>query len=217
MKVGDKVEAGDQLSQGIINPAEAVKYKGIGEGRRYFAERMTQAFKDSQYNINRRNVEVLSRSLIDHVHVDDQEGVGDSLPGDIVSYNALAYSYKPRPDAKSVKPKQAIGQYLEQPVMHYSIGTRVTPNVAAKMGEYDINSVMVHPQQPGFTPQMLSVVKVPGETDDWMARLGSTYLESRLLEDVHRGSKSKMHSLNPIPSLAKGTEFGQQQGKNFTY
>jgi hypothetical protein len=64
---------------------------------------------------------------------------------------------------------------------------------------------------------MVSVVKVPEQEKDWMARLGSTYLQSRLLEDVHRGSESHTHSINPIPGIAKGVEFGQQKGPKFTY
>ena len=38
VKQGDEVEAGDQLSDGVISPADAVRLKGIGEGRRYFTE-----------------------------------------------------------------------------------------------------------------------------------------------------------------------------------
>ena len=41
-----------------------------------------------------------------------------------------------------------------------------------------------------------------------MARLGTTYLKTRLTEDAQRGSESKLHSVNPIPGVAKGVEFG---------
>ena len=47
VKVGDTVEAGDQMSDGVIDPSELVKYKGIGEGRRYWANRFTQAIRDT--------------------------------------------------------------------------------------------------------------------------------------------------------------------------
>jgi DNA-directed RNA polymerase subunit beta' len=217
VKVGDTVEAGDSLSKGIVNPADAVQHKGIGEGRRYFMERLTQAMRDSNYEVSRRNVEVLARSLVNHVSVTDPDGVGDALPGDMVDYNALAYSYKPRTDARMGLAKQALGQYLEQPALHYSIGTRVTKNVVGQLSKYGVDNVMTHAKPPGFAPEMVSVVKVPEQEKDWMARLGSTYLQSRLLEDVHRGSESHTHSINPIPGIAKGVEFGQQKGPKFTY
>ena len=217
VKEGDKVEQGDQLSDGIVNPAEAVKYKGIGEGRRYFAERFTQAFRDSKLGVNRRNVEALARAAVDHVAINEPGGLGDFLPGDIVKYNALAFSYKPRKDAKMLEPKRAVGQYLEAPALHYTIGTRITNKVADQLKQFDVDSVMAHPQPLGFVPNMVSITKAPQYEDDWMARLGSTYLGTRLLQDVHRGATSQAHGLNPLPGIAMGTEFGQPKGKEFTY
>jgi DNA-directed RNA polymerase subunit beta' len=217
VKVGDNVEAGDALSGGIVNPADVVRLKGIGEGRRYFAGRMTKAFRDSGYGTNRRNVEVLARSLINHVQIDDADAAGQHLQGDVVTYNSWQHGYKPRRDAQTLAPKKAIGRYLEQPVMHYTPGTRVTKSVAQKMGEFGVESVLAHEQPVGISPAMQSVTNVPEFGDDWMARLGSSYLQKRLLEDVHRGAESNVHGLNPLPGIAKGTEFGQQKGKAFTY
>lgn len=216
-KVGDVVEAGDQMSDGILNPADVVAHKGIGEGRRYLAQRLTKAFKDSSYGVNRRNVEVLARAMVNHVTIDEAEGLGHYLPGDVVAYNGVAYSYKPRKDAKVLNPDDALGQYLEQPAMHYTIGTRITPSVAARLKNYGVSAVTAHTQQAGFTPAMVSITKAPQYKDDWMARLGTTYLKPRLLQDVHLGAESRAHSLNPIPSLAKGIEFGDSKGKQFTF
>ena len=217
VKVGDEVERGDALSGGIINPADAVRYKGIGEGRRYFTERMTQAFRDSNYEVSRRNVEVLARAMIDHVAIDEQSGLGDYLPGDVISYNSLARSFKPRKDSKMVANRKAVGQYLEEPALHYTVGTRMTKKMAKQLDKYGVSSVMANPAPVGFTPNMVSLAKVPQYGDDWMARLGSTYLQSRLLQDVQRGAESKAHSLHPIPSIAKGVEFGRPKGKDFTF
>ena len=55
---------------------------------------------------------------------------------------------------------------------------------------------------------MQSIVKSTGVDRDWMSRLGTTYLKSRLIDDVQHGSTSDIHSTNPIPGLARGTEFG---------
>ena len=217
VKEGDEVEAGDQLSAGIVNPAEVVKYKGIGEGRRYFAERLTQAFRDSGLDVNRRNVEVLARGMIDHVRVDEPEGVGSYLPGDVVSYSNLAYTYKPRKDAQHLDPKKAVGLYLESPALHHTIGTRITKKMADQLGKHGVSSIMAHRDNPGFESNMVSVVKVPEHTDDWMARLSSNYLQTRLLEDVQRGSTSQIHGIHPVPGLAKGVEFGRPKGKDFTF
>ena len=209
VKKGDEVEAGDQLSDGVINPSDAVRLKGIGEGRRYFTQRFTQAFRESGYKTNRRNVEAIAKSLINNVVIDDTDAEGDMLPGDNVSYASWAWAYRPRPDSQQSSPKQAIGKYLEQPALHYTIGTRVTPKVAKELEKFKISSVLYNPNPVGVHPQMESVVQTTGNTKDWMGRLGTTYLGKRLVQDVQEGAESNSQGVNPYPAVAKGTTLGQ--------
>jgi DNA-directed RNA polymerase subunit beta' len=214
VKPGDTVEAGDAISTGLLNPADIVKHKGIGEGRRYFTDRFTQLARDTGYQVNRRNVEVLSRALIDNVEIDEAQGLGDHLQGDIARYSAVARNYKPRPDAVNLDASKALGMYLEQPALHYSIGTRLTPSVASRLKKHGITTITAAKLPPGFSPAMQSAVNVPAyATKDWMARLGSTYLKSRLLEDVQRGSDSDIHGLHPYPGLARASELGKRKDK----
>ena len=218
VKPGDTLEAGDQISTGILNPAEVVQHKGLGEGRKYFAERLTKAFRDSKLGVNRRNAEVVTRAIIDQVDVDDPEGLGDYLPGDKVSYSQLAYSYVPRPDAKVVPPKEAVGAYLEQPALHYTIGTRVTKKVAEKLAKHGVDRVVTHGTEPGFTPRMERLRTLPARlTKDWMAQMQGSNLKSSLMQNVQRGAVSERHGTNPIPSLAYGVEFGESKKDRVTY
>lgn len=209
VKEGDEVEAGDQLSDGVVNPADAVKYKGIGEGRRYFTQRFTQAYRDSGYKGNRRNVEALARSIINNVVVDDEDSEGQMLPGDEVSYSRWAWGFKPRPGSVLSAPRQAVGKYLEQPALHYTIGTRVTKKVADELDKFKVPHVLYNDAPPGVHPEMRSIVETTGQTDDWMGRLGTTYIGKRLVEDVQRGAESNSQGLNPYPAVAKGTTLGQ--------
>ena len=208
VKAGDTVEAGDQLAGGIVNPREIVKYKGIGEGRRYFTERMTEAFRDSKYGVNRRNMEIVARSMINHVKADELDGAGAALPGEVMAYNTLANRYKPRADAVLTDVNEAVGQYLEQPVLHHTIGTRITKSIAKQLGNQNHNRIMVHKNPAPFEADMLSLREIPQHEKDWVAQLGSNYLRTGLLNNVHRGATSNIHGLNPIPAVAKGTEIG---------
>jgi len=218
VKPGDTVSAGDQMSTGILNPAEVVEYKGLGEGRKYFAERLTQAFRDSKLTVNRRNVETVARAVIDQVDIEEPEGLGDYLPGDKVSYSQLAYSYKPRQDAKISSPVESIGSYLEQPALHYTIGTRVTDKVAEKLSKHGVDKLVVHPSQPGFVPRMERLRTLPNRLQkDWMAQLQGTNLKETLMRSVQTGAESESHSIHPVPSLAKGVEFGQSRKDKVTY
>ena len=72
VKKGDKVEAGDVISEGFPNPALITQYKGVGEGRRYFVETYRDAMKGAGISAHRRNIELLSRGLINHVRLTDE-------------------------------------------------------------------------------------------------------------------------------------------------
>lgn len=209
VKPGDRLEAGDAVSSGLVSPADVVAYKGVGEGRRYFTDSFTRTFRNSSYKVNRRNVEVLSRALVNNVQVENPDSEGDALPGDIVRYSAWAGGYKPRDGAASMPLDKAVGQYLEVPALHYTIGTRVTPSMVKRLKRHGITDVTVNRTAPGVVPHMVSVVDAPAYSGDWMARLGTSYLKDRLLEDAQHGARSELHSTNPIPSLAKGVELGK--------
>lgn len=209
VKQGDHVEAGDQLSDGVLDPKDVVKYKGVGEGRRYFTERFTQAFRDSGYPAHRRNVESVARALVDHVQIENEDVEGRLLPGDVTTYTNWASGYTPRPDTVKGPAKSMIGKYLEQPALHYTIGTKITKRVADELDRFGRGSEVYANANPiDVTPVMQSIVKSTGTDKDWMSRLGTTYLKSRLLEDAQHGSTADIHSTSPIPGLAKGVEFG---------
>ena len=225
VKVGDELEAGDQMSDGVIDPSELVKYKGIGEGRRYWANRFTQAIRDSGMAANRRNAEVLARTVMNTVKLENEDEAGDGLPGDVLTYTAWSYGFKPRKNSAIVAPTVAsVGKYLEQPVLHYTIGTKVTPSVIKTMKKFKVDQMMVNDTPPEVTPFMERIEDSNAEKKDWMARLGTTYLKSRLQEDVARGAESHLHSTEPYPGIAKGVEFGdwgqplsKNKSEHFTY
>jgi len=209
VKSGEHVEAGDALSDGIPNPAEIVKHKGIGEGRRYFMERFYRTLQDSGVPVHRRNVELISRALINHVRVTNSNSMAGSLPDDIVEYDDMASSYAPRPGSSAVTPSRARGKYLEQPVLHYSIGTRITPRVMTRMKKFGVKQLMVHNDEPQFVPEMQRAVDVMGKDPDWMVQLAGFQLKKNLLKSVHRGAKSELSGTSYIPQLARGADFGR--------
>ena len=208
-KIGDVVEAGDVMSEGIPNPYEIVQHKGIGEGRRYFTDLLKKTFADSNLPAHRRNIELLSRGLINHVRITDPDGPEDTVPDDVVEYDGLVRGYQPRHGTKPMAPHQAVGMHLERPVLHYSIGTRVTPKVASTLKTHGIGEVQAHADVPSFQPEMNRAMETLSHSPDWMVRLGGFQLKKGLIESVHRGRSSDTHGTSYIPALAAGTEFGK--------
>lgn len=207
IKRGDRVEAGDVLSSGIPNPASVVEYKGIGEGRRYFVMALRDAMKAADIKANRRNIELLSRGLINHVRLDEE--FGDNVPGDVIPYSTLEHMYQPRDDHQAMTPERATGKYLEKPVLHYSIGTRLRPSVVKELQHFGINEVLAHDQPPPFSPEMIRGMSSLKHDPDWMVRMYGSNLKDSLLTAVHRGSVSDQASTSFVPALARSVDFGK--------
>lgn len=207
VKPGDIVEAGDTISEGLPNPAEAVRHKGVGEGRRYFVDTWQQVFRNSGLKAERRNTELLARGLINHVRLTEE--VGDYVPDDVVPYDVLERSYQPRSGHEIATPKSAVGRYLEKPVLHYSVGTKIRPSMLKNLDHFGVKSLVVHKDPPPFEPEMIRAMENLVHDQDWMARQLGSNLSRGLLHGAHRGATADEAGTSYVPSLARGIEFGR--------
>ena len=207
VKRGDVIEAGDVLSDGVPNPATITKYKGIGEGRKYFVSAFRDTLRDSGIKGNRRNIELLARGLINHVRLTEE--TDDNVPDDVVPYSSLEHTYKPRPNHQVLKPSDAVGRYLERPVLHYTIGTKVRPSMLKDMEEFGVNNLTVHDDPPPFEAEMIRGLYSTRHDPDWMTQMYGSGLKSSLLNSTARGATSDARGSSFVPSLALGTDFGQ--------
>lgn len=213
-KPNQVVEAGDLLTDGLSNPAEVVRHKGIGEGKRQFINQFMQAAQDSGFRLHRRNVELMARGLIDHVRLDEE--MGDYVPDDVISYNTLSHFWKPRNGYRELTPRQSVGKYLEAPVLHHTIGTMITPSLLPELEKYNVKKLTVHEQPPPFEPVMIRGESNLSADPDWLTRMLGSNLEKHLLRGAHRGEVSDMLGTSFVPGLAEGLHFGQR-GKTKGY
>lgn len=214
VKTGDKVEAGDVLSRGVPNPAEIVKYKGIGAGREYFVDQYSKILEENGAGNHRRNIEALARGLINRVRITDPNGFEGHYIDDIVPYDNLVRDYEPRKGYMVKTPVAAKGSYLERPALHYTIGTKITNKVAKDLSNAEIKSIVVHKDKPPFEPIMTRVMDLPGTDLDWKVRLGGFNLKRSFLDSVTKGSKSRTGDTSYIPSIIEGGKIYSDYTKN---
>lgn len=205
---GDRVEAGDVLTDGLPNMGAIVQHKGIGEGRRYFTQVFGSALRDSGIKANRRNIELLARGLIDHVRLTEETDT--HAPDDVMSYSALERSYTPRAGFKTLETRQAGGKYLERPVLHYSIGSKIRPSVLADLEQFGIKTVDVHDDPPPFQPEMIRAQASLRHDPDPLTRMYGSGLKTGLLDAVHRGAVSDELGTSFVPGLARAVDFGRK-------
>jgi len=211
IQVGDKVEAGDLLSDGIPNPAVIVEHKGVGEGRRYFVNEFRKAMQESGMSANRRNIELLARGLINHVQLTDE--YEDYVPDDVVPYSSIERSWQPRNGAASAPPQAAVGKYLERPVLHYTIGTKIQPSMLKQFEQFGVQKVTVHDDPPPFKPHMVRGMYQMQNDPDWMTQMYGSGLKKSLLTSTARGATSDPGGTSFVPSLAIGKDFGNVPGR----
>lgn len=202
VKRGDSVTAGDMLSDGTPNPAELVKYKGIGEGRRYFIDKYRELLKKNGAAVHRRNIEAVARGFINRVKMDSPDGYNGYMIDDVVPYDMLAIDYEPREGSKTVGPNQAKNMYLEQPVLHYTIGTRITPQVIKDLNSNKISNIVVNEHQPVFSPYIIRARSIMESDPDWMTRMAGENLKRSTLEAARMGAKSTTEGTSYFPAAA---------------
>lgn len=90
MKVldGAVIEAGDELTEGSVNPHDILKIKGVRAVQDYMLREVQRVYRLQGVEINDKHIEVIVRQMLRKIKVDDG---GDSpvLPG--VSMNVLEY------------------------------------------------------------------------------------------------------------------------------
>lgn len=214
---GQTVEAGDQLAEGLVDAEDVVRLKGLGAGRKYYAERLNKILEDSGAKTDKRNTEILARAAIRHVRINSNEGLGNYLPDDVVDYSALEGSYVAR-DAVKKRAKDAIGSYLARPAMHYTIGTRITPSVAKDLEEHNYSEVEASSSEPEFTPEMQRLRTASHANQDWLASLTTSYLTQQINESATRGDDTNVkENTDYRPRVMYGEGFGKRVHETGTF
>lgn len=204
---GDTVEAGDALTDGVPSPAKVVEHKGVGEGRRYFIKAFRDAMRRGGMTAKRRNVEILARGLINHVELDEE--TDDNVPGDVIPYQTFERNWKPREGTRTVKATAAANKYLEVPVLHYTVGTKIRPSVARDLQDYGVDEVDVHDDPPPFRPVMVRASDSLQHDPDPITRMYGSGLKKSLLDSAHRGGTSDLEGTSFVPGLAAGVNFAK--------
>lgn len=209
VKKGDTVEAGQIMSDGLADPEDITRLRGIGEGRRYVTDRLKQIFDDSGAKAHRRNVELFARAFVDHVRITDQDGMGDFLPDDIISYNLLEANYSPEEDSKvyNIDDKNVIGKYLQKPILHYTIGTKIRPSIVKHIKESGIgDKLLLSEREPRFEPVLtrLSETTTKPVTNDWLGKGVASYQKSNYIDSAIRGSRTNIkENINPYVRMSQ--------------
>ncbi len=80
---GDRVRAGDKLTEGPLNPQDALRIMGREAVQLYLVEEVQKVYRSQGVNINDKHIEVIVHQMLRKVRV-DSPGDTDMLPGELV-------------------------------------------------------------------------------------------------------------------------------------
>ena len=81
---GDKIEAGDNLTEGPVNPFDILSIKGVNAAQNYLVNEIQEVYRLQGVRINDKHIEVIVRQMLQKVVIEDP-GETRFLEGDIVS------------------------------------------------------------------------------------------------------------------------------------
>jgi DNA-directed RNA polymerase subunit beta' len=80
---GDSVEAGDELTEGSINPHDILKIKGVKGVQSYMLKEVQSVYRSQGVEISDKHIEVIIRQMLRKVQI-EEAGDADVLPGELV-------------------------------------------------------------------------------------------------------------------------------------
>ncbi|NJD04044.1 MAG: DNA-directed RNA polymerase subunit beta', partial [Ruminiclostridium sp.] len=80
---GDTVEAGDELTEGSVNPHDILKIKGLKGVQSYLLQEVQRVYRLQGVDINDKHIEVIVRQMLRKVKIDDA-GDTNMLPGGLI-------------------------------------------------------------------------------------------------------------------------------------
>ena len=88
---GQVIEAGDELTEGSVNPHDILKIKGVRAVQDYMIQEVQRVYRLQGVEINDKHVEVIVRQMLKKIRV-EESGDGDVLPGvsmDVLDFNDM--------------------------------------------------------------------------------------------------------------------------------
>ncbi len=82
---GDYVEAGDELTEGSVNPHDILKIKGLRGVQDYMIQEVQRVYRLQGVDINDKHIEVIVRQMLKRVKI-EENGSTELLPGSLVDW-----------------------------------------------------------------------------------------------------------------------------------
>ncbi|MCR5487865.1 MAG: DNA-directed RNA polymerase subunit beta' [Lachnospiraceae bacterium] len=81
VKDDQMVQAGDELTEGSVNPHDLLKIKGVRAVQDYMIREVQKVYRNQGVNINDKHIEIIVRQMLKKIRVEECGDANDLLPG----------------------------------------------------------------------------------------------------------------------------------------
>ncbi|MEO0271547.1 MAG: hypothetical protein ABIM30_00435 [candidate division WOR-3 bacterium] len=205
VKVGTKLKPGDAISNGIPYPPDVVRYKGLGEGRKYVADKLHEIYQEAGQDIDKRYFETLARAQHRMVKIWDGLPTRSIVPGEPIEVTHLEDALQKHAIEKNVDTLKE-GDILAQSVLHHVAGTKLTKDMIDEIKKVGFKKVLIYPHDLRIEYVMKPIEQAPLLHPDVLAKLSYRYLKQTILEAPAFIGKSTIGGSSPIPTFMVGEE-----------
>jgi len=82
---GDVIEAGDEITEGSVNPHDILKIKGLRGVQDYMIQEVQRVYRLQGVEISDKHIEVIVRQMLKRIKI-EENGDTDFLPGSLVDW-----------------------------------------------------------------------------------------------------------------------------------
>jgi DNA-directed RNA polymerase subunit beta' len=119
VKDGDKVEVGDQLTEGSLDLQQLYKLRGRLEAQKYIIKEIQYVYSSQGQPLNDKHIEIIARQMFSRIYVQD-EGETSLLSGEVIEKSVFE---KVNEEAKKAGKKPAKGELLLLSITKSSLTT----------------------------------------------------------------------------------------------
>jgi DNA-directed RNA polymerase subunit beta' len=83
VQTGDQIKAGQQLTEGSINPQDILRILGREAVQQYLVDEVQKVYRSQGVNINDKHVEVIVHQMLTKVRI-DSSGDSELVPGELI-------------------------------------------------------------------------------------------------------------------------------------
>lgn len=105
VREGDMIEAGDELTEGSVNPHDILKIKGIAGVQSYMIKEVQRVYRMQGVDIHDKHIEIISKQMLSKVKI-EESGDTSLLPGGLINIFDFAEE-NARVEANGGKPANA--------------------------------------------------------------------------------------------------------------